>query len=142
MSVFKGFIWQGKIVKERETFYYFIHNVQPQYYYSGEVIIISIPYLFYSGLILIHLIYLNFIINLALFIFKAVYSQQGIFTFIILFESLGHSLRLVRQVLIPQIFPRLREVRWLAQGHMAGTWQCRDSNFNDVIQANFQITSA
>ena len=88
--------------------------MQPQYYYSVEIIIIiSTTNLFYSGLILIHLVYLylNCILNLALFIFKAMYSQLGIFPFVTSSESLRYSLRLVRQVLLSQIFPRLREVK-------------------------------
>ena len=113
--------------------------MQPQYYYSVEIIIIiSTTNLFYSGLILIHLLYLylNCILNLALFIFKAMYSQLGIFPFVTSSESLRYSLRLVRQVLLSQIFPRHREVKWFAQGHTAGIWLSWDSNFT-VIQANF-----
>ena len=113
--------------------------MQPQYYYSVEIIIIiSTTNLFYSGLILIHLVYLylNCILNLALFIFKAMYSQLGIFPFVTSSESLRYSLRLVRQVLLSQIFPRHREVKWFAQGHTAGIWLSWDSNFT-VIQANF-----
>ena len=113
--------------------------MQPQYCYSDEIIIIiSTTYLFYSGLMLIHLVYLylNFILNLALFIFKAIYSQLGIFPFVTSSESLSYSMRLVRQVLLSQISPRLREVKWFAQGHTAGIWVSWHSNFT-VIQANF-----
>ena len=84
--------------------------MQPQYYYSDEVIIIiSTTNLFYSGLILIHLVYLylSFILNLYsnLFIFKAIYSQLGVFLFVTSSESLNYSLRLLRQILLSQSFP-------------------------------------
>lgn len=78
--------------------------------------------------------------NLILFVFKAICSPLGIFTFIMSYDSLSYLLRLVRQGLFSQTLPWLREVKWFAQDHTTDVRRSEDPSGPGVIRANLYVT--